>query len=534
MLEVGRRRRVMDWVRRWRTKRGAHGYRSLFWSAPIACCVLDRDGTIVEANPTAAHLLRTERTALVGEPLTRVAQMPDPTELGRHLARCFDEGRRVISEMTFFVRGRGETLIEAASAPLAADGACLSLLHDVTPARRAERRAQLLARIGAALEIPLGVPPAVSEIARLTVPALANVCFVDLIGEDGRLERTEVVCQGPHATELTERVRRHDLEGGWRARRSEILAKRRAVFEPESPAQIGTALAMDLGVTASILVPLVAHDRVLGLLGFLRADAAGLPGEHYDRNDLDAAEQIAHCVALALDNARLYDATSRKLRTQDDALMRVAHDLRQPLGTIIGYASLARTSAPAHLSEPLETIHRTAKRMNRLVSDLLDATSIEAGHMTLERRPCDLVAVAHDVVDAFVPAAQAKHVALRCAESCDHVEAFADPERVSQVVSNLVDNAVKFTPAGGEVSVSVDTRPDGARVAVTDSGPGIPDELVPHVFERYWQAKETAHGGHGLGLSIAREIVVALHGRIGVETKLGHGSTFFFTLPQNV
>jgi len=179
----------------------------------------------------------------------------------------------------------------------------------------------------------------------------------------------------------------------------------------------------------------------------------------------------------------------------------------------------------------LDVIQRAASRANRLISDLLDVAKIQAGGMSVELATVDVPSMVQEAVDSVAAVAASKGLVLE-KNVADGIPAVAaDRDRVLQVFGNLLGNAIKFTPKGGKITIDAECDGFVARFAVCDTGPGIPPEHVPHVFDRYWQAKSTAKLGTGLGLSIAKGIVEAHMGRIWVESEPGKGASFIFTLP---
>jgi signal transduction histidine kinase len=179
----------------------------------------------------------------------------------------------------------------------------------------------------------------------------------------------------------------------------------------------------------------------------------------------------------------------------------------------------------------LQAIHRSAERMYRLVHDLLDVTEIEAGKLPVARSPTGVDVLVTDAIELLRPLANAKRIALETELPPALPPVAADRERVLQVFSNLGGNAIKFTSQGGRVEIRASLRDAMVEFTVRDSGPGIASEELPHVFDRFWQAKKTARSGAGLGLAIAKGIVEAHGGDIRAESELGRGSSFLFTLP---
>jgi signal transduction histidine kinase len=224
-------------------------------------------------------------------------------------------------------------------------------------------------------------------------------------------------------------------------------------------------------------------------------------------------------------------------RARDEILAIVAHDLRNPLTAVTVGLSMLIPDDPMEpidavsVRSTLETVLRAAEGMDRLIGDLLDLTRIEAGRFPIEARPLAVAPLLEEVRELFTPAAMGKHQELVVRHD-DPLPAIAgDRMRLVQVFANLVGNAVKFTPPRGRIVVEATVEGDAVRFAVCDTGPGLPAGVVPHVFDRFWQAEHTRHQGTGLGLAIARGIVEAHGGHIGVQSEEGIGSTFAFTVP---
>jgi signal transduction histidine kinase len=217
-----------------------------------------------------------------------------------------------------------------------------------------------------------------------------------------------------------------------------------------------------------------------------------------------------------------------------EVLAIVAHDLRTPLNAISMGASLLQDESQPDPQKALmlEVIRRAAHRMDRLIGDLLDAGRVDSGRtLRIAPAPLALAPVLEQVCQEVRASTRAKAQTIECAPDAGLPDVHADRARVAQVVANLVANAAKFTPRAGLVRVSAVAEGDEVRVAVADSGPGLAADDLPHIFEPYWQAKATQSLGSGLGLKIARALVVAHGGRLWVESVVGEGATFHFTLP---
>jgi len=231
---------------------------------------------------------------------------------------------------------------------------------------------------------------------------------------------------------------------------------------------------------------------------------------------------------------RAYEEARQAVLERDNVLAIVSHDLRNPLNAIVMATSLLQDDIPEEKKQgQVNLIRRATDQMTRLVRDLLDASQLEAGGLGVALRACPAGALVHAAVEFLTPLAEARSLTL-CADVRTDVEVRADLDRIHQVFVNLVSNAVAHTPAGGEVVVRAEPgEPGEVRFSVQDSGTGILPEHLPHLFDRFWQARKSARAGAGLGLTIARGIVEAHGGRIWAESEPGLGSMFHFTLPEH-
>ncbi len=226
-----------------------------------------------------------------------------------------------------------------------------------------------------------------------------------------------------------------------------------------------------------------------------------------------------------------YLQTEAARHARETMLAIVSHDLRSPLTAVllgIGYVkrALGEGRPPESLSGALDAIHRSADSMKRLVDDLLDAARIEAGRFSLQPSRQDLAPIVEDAVESGRLSADARRVRLDLDVPPGEHPVHCDRQRLTQVLANLIGNAVKFSPEGARVELRLREEAGWLRIDVRDWGPGIAEADLPHVFARYWQSTDTVHLGAGLGLYIARAIVESHGGRIEVRSRLGEGSTF--------
>jgi signal transduction histidine kinase len=226
----------------------------------------------------------------------------------------------------------------------------------------------------------------------------------------------------------------------------------------------------------------------------------------------------------------------QELTSREDFMAMVSHDLRSLLGGIALSAELLKVVQDSdqpflRVTHHAERIQRFSARMNRLVGDLMDVASIEAGKLSLLRSRYDARLLLRDSRDAFEPAAAAEGIELTCTSEQDPGIVEIDHERILQVLTNLVANALKFTPRGGHITIGVARREDAICFSVADTGSGIPTELLDRVFDRYFQTNDGDRRGLGLGLFISRSIVEAHGGTIWATSTPGKGSTISFTVP---
>jgi signal transduction histidine kinase len=295
-----------------------------------------------------------------------------------------------------------------------------------------------------------------------------------------------------------------------------------AIYGGRGPALVDTAITA-VGIDYLFTEPLYAafhswasavYIVVHGLVGVLIADIVARLRDAYRDLRLEHEETV-----LAK-------------RAREDVLAVVSHDLRSPLSAILLGAEYLRQTSRGELQDIAAGVQRSGRQMNRLIDDLLDAVRIEKGQLRIETARHDVGEIIEDALRETAAAAQAKAVRLVRAVPPGRHELECDRGRLAQALANLLGNAIKFSPEGAAVQLELHPEPDRVRLVVRDWGPGIPEEDLPLIFGRYWQAKDTAHQGTGLGLFIAKSIIEAHGGRIEVASRAGAGSVFTLYLPS--
>jgi len=416
---------------------------------------------------------------------------------------------------------------------------------DITGRKRSDVQQQFLAKVGPVLHRSLVVEHTLAALADMVVAHLADYCVIDLVEDGGEIRRAKVACSLDKKRKVADEFARLPLGG----QRTPILLQvlhggTKLLFETVVSAQLEEwarnqdhlRLLRDSEVRSLLWVPLLGRDRTLG--GFCLASAT--PDRQYGPDDLQFAEELARRASLSIDNARLYRAAERAVAARDEVLAVVAHDLRNPLGTIVMQGNMLGSrvgDAETRARKASERIARAAARMERLIQDLLDVTRVEAGQLPLERAPLHMRDVVAEAVDAQKALAASSSIELGRDVAEQVSDVFADRHRMLQVFENLIGNAIKFTATGGRITLGVVAQADSVLCYVRDTGRGIPADELQHLFDRFWQPRRKrgeTRTGAGLGLPIVKGIVEAHGGRIWVESAPGEGSTFYFTIPTTV
>jgi PAS domain S-box-containing protein len=412
-----------------------------------------------------------------------------------------------------------------------------TVMRDISERKRREEAERFLLEASGVLTESLDEDEILAAIARLLVSRRADYCIVDRLDSTGLPGRAIAVHRDPAAQPLVDELgalpplphQRPGISAALETGRSEHVV---AVTEAWLSAW-GDGGRVDLlrrlEVRSQIVVPITAHQRVLGAITLARST---MP-QPFSAEDLAHAEELASRTAVAVENCRLYVESRQATHTRDEVLRIVAHDLRNPLWTIGLAAEFVLEQLPDSMTKErrqLELIDRSVQISNRLLHDLLDVARMQAGRLTVEPAPVATVPLAHEAVELHRQLAEEQSLELK-AELPERLPAIAaDRDRIIQVFSNLIGNAIKFTPRGGHITVRAERVNGAVRFSVSDTGPGIADEDRAHLFDPFWQARPGMKGA-GLGLSLTRGIVEAHGGSIDVHSEPDAGSTFSFTIP---
>jgi PAS domain S-box-containing protein len=421
----------------------------------------------------------------------------------------------------------------------------IGIAMDISDRKRTEQNTRFLADASTALAALVDEQETLQRLAHLAVPYFADWCAVEMLDRDGQIQHVAAAHAGtPKLGLLTEKYRdpgrREEAYAGIRrileTGRAEIIAD---FFDPDAA---GRSCNPELfrkmqafGVRAMIGVPLMVREKILGVVTFMRM----LTGRQYNAEDLMVAQDLATRAAIAIENARLYQEVREADQRKDQFLATLAHELRNPLTPIRTGLELLRHTHGGEQEQPVrEMMQRQVTHLVRLVDDLMDVSRINRGKIELRKERVTLEAVINTAIEACRPLIEGMRHSLTVAHSAAPVLLDADPIRLAQVFANLLNNASKYTDAGGQITLEVSLHDSQVLVTVRDSGIGIPPDQLQSIFDLFAQvdrALEKAQGGLGIGLSLVKALV-GLHGG-SVEARsagIGQGSEFLVRLPVHI
>lgn len=506
---------------------------------PEALITLDHSGRIVDWKGRAAAVFGYESDEVIGRPAAQLFPADaTPAELAGVARPTGGAPEQAGWQHSRGLRRAGEQfpcLLNITRFDLA-EGCFRALtVRDVTAETRLQLEQRLLADLGGSMTA-LDYEHALRDVLRLLTEWLCEFAVV-FSSQDGVLtqsaaasRRADLAWTAEHMMELPAKVSsKHPVVSAVAAGKA-VLTE----LDPSDYARYAEGAEHLRALHAArprfaLVTPLLAGGECVGVIGMANA------GESFARRDLDLAAQIASRLAPFVEGARLLAQERRATRLRDEMMAVVAHDLRNPLNSIVLQAKLLRRRGgqpERRTTRPLEAIHASVLRMDRIVHDLLDVTRIESGKLKLDPRCLSVDAVMNEVDAAHRDQVEARGLALHMRVEPAQATVFADEMRLAQVFDNLLGNALKFTTSG-EICVGARLADHQVVFSVRDTGRGIDAASLPHVFDRFWQERSVEREGTGLGLAIARGFVEALGGRMWVESELGVGSTFYFALPTS-
>jgi signal transduction histidine kinase len=317
------------------------------------------------------------------------------------------------------------------------------------------------------------------------------------------------------------------------------VAEAMADMRPANRAAMARALGAEALPRSAVAAPLRVSDHQLGVLVL---ETVRGPAE-FSESDLPFVQTVADLIALAMDRARL-EAEAEAIRSAQQAdrlrsevMATLSHELRTPLAAIKGYSTALLMEDVAWPEEKrrefLHLIDEECDNLQAMINDILDSSLFDVGQLLIERQPVRLPHLAREIADEMQRRSDLHRLVVDVPPDCPIVD--VDPRRIKQVFRNILDNAIKYSPHGGLVMIRGEARPADVVISISDQGVGIsPEDLIP-LFEKYFRVKSPTGyhvAGTGLGLPVARAIVEAHGGRIWAESKVGQGTTLYFSLPR--
>jgi PAS domain S-box-containing protein len=413
---------------------------------------------------------------------------------------------------------------------------------DITEQKRAEDNSRFLADASASLATIVDYESTLGNVARLAVPFFADWCTVDMVQEDGSLRRLAVVHSDSSKVALAKELERlypsrpEDRYGPHhvlRTSNSQMAEITDDILVSGAHDEVHLRLLRQLGMRSYLSVPLAARGKPLGVITFCTAES----GRQYGAADLALAEDLGRRAAIAIDNALLYAELRKADRRKDEFLAMLAHELRNPLAPIRNaFYVLQQPEATAVMLEQVQRVaERQMQHMARLLDDLLDVSRISRGRIELRKEVIDAAAVVRRTVETVRALIEGRGQELTVSLPVEPIWVEADATRLEQVLTNLLNNAAKYSDPGGFIRLTAERDESEVVLRVRDTGIGIAPDMLPCIFDLFVQASrrlDHSQGGVGIGLTLVKQLVELHGGRVTAHSAgLGHGSEFIVRLP---
>lgn len=515
-------------------------------SAPNAMIVVNQAGRIALVNAQAEKYFGYKRIEMLGQPVEmlipqrfRGAHPGYRAEYVRSpMMRAMGKGR----DLYGLRKDGSEFCVEIGLSPVRdTEGVqVLSSIIDVTERKRSEEGQKFLSEAGTILASSLDYRETLKKVAHLALPKLADWCLVDLaVNGAKQVAAAHMNSEKEKMAEVLANRFPPDPSLGRGA--GYVMQTARSEMYPDVADDnwvaetLGTGypkILSELGAVSYMCVPLLARGRSLGAITFVFGESK----RRYDPFFLSLAEELARRAAMAIDNAHLFFQMQEAARNRDDIMAIVSHDLKNPLFAIIqGASMLLETLPPAQKDdfapEISASILHAANHMDRLVNNLLDFAKLERGDIIIEPQPYPVSLLIDKALSPFRMHVIKKSLRVSKMLEPPDLSVTCDHDRIIQVISNLLDNAVKFTPIGGSISITAKLVESEIEFAVKDTGAGIPKDQLERIFDRFSQGRGPRKQGMGLGLYLAKGLVRLHGGRIWAKSREREGSEFYFRLP---
>lgn len=527
-----------------RTDRSERRFRALIERSHEVIALSDARGTAHYMSPSATAVLGySPEELLTGDRADRVH--PDDWEMvQRMFAAVAGTPEHTV---TFSMRYRHKdgrwlwlesTLTNLLDEP--SIGAIIANSHDITAQRQTEGNWRFLAEASKVLSSSLDYRTTLAAVANLGVPEIADWCRVDMLTDAGAVEMLAVAHVDPEkvqwAKELNEAT---PIDMDAPTGLPNVLRTGQSEFYPEIPEEMLVAAAKNeeelalirrIGFSAAMVVPLLVQGSAIGAITFVAAES----GRHYTTADLAMAEEVASRAALAIENARLYTAAQRAIGIRDEFISMASHELKTPVTTLKMYTQVLQrqfAQRDARVAGHLGKMDAQVNKLTTLINDLLNVTRLQRGELEFREELFDLNGLVADIVENL-QTTTTRHTITVVGRMGRPLP--GDRDRIGQVLTNLLANAIKYSPQADRVIVHLTDEEDAAVIRVQDFGIGIAREHQPHIFEQFYRVSdpsEKTYPGLGLGLFISNGIVARHGGTMRVESVKGEGAAFIVTLP---
>jgi signal transduction histidine kinase/PAS domain-containing protein len=522
-------------------------------AVPLGIWIADRSGRIIRTNPAGINIWRGERYVGMDNydqylgwwahngkqisceewALSRAMNKGETSVDETINIQCFDGSRKVILNSAMPLRNENGQITGS-----------IATNYDISRRYRLEKNMALVAHAGEELIALKDLEFALKQVTALLIKDLCDCSLIYMVDEDGAPKLvSQAYRDTPFAKRFESLAHRYPLNPVSKMGVLGALEKRRSILVRDINEGVVQSIAQDSHHAAELreilhsymLIPMVAENKAVGILSLLNCD----PTRRYDDIDLLAAEELGRLAALAIENARYSEKLKKAIQAREDVVAIVSHDLRNPLAVIFQSCELiGKELKRQHASDSIMRLVSLAKsagrRMQEMISDLLDLSHLESGQLVLKYEVIDCSSFLRETVDLLVPLASEKGLSLNLDLPAGLPPAHADRIRLAQILNNLIGNAIKHTGSGGSIGVHARLREDGwLDFSVTDTGCGIRSEHLPSLFERYWKPTESK-GGFGLGLFIVKGMIEAHGGTIHVTSEESKGSCFSFTIPSTL
>lgn len=520
--------------------------RVLFESASDGIWESNLNGKILRVNAAGLAMLGYQEEEVLGRNFEIFVAKSNRPRLYDAMNSLNQPGAVDVSEWQLITKDGAFIDVEI-SAKIYSRRTIYGFVRDITIRKSFERRWAFLASLSAQLSQTMEYEERVRISADVMTPRYADLCVVSMVENDEVHLRAVATSSDRTRTRLQGSSEQVNLKEPNQFSAYEVIKNRRPIFIKDVQSEIldredvglkYKAYLEDLGITSFISMPLISRGRVVGLFEIAMQNRV----RRFAGSDLAFFEEIADRCAVAIDNADLYQRAQAAAHSRELVLSIVSHDIRNPMANID--LSLQMLNASVHSGVmaaavvPSEVVKKTVSRiksslqsMDRLIADLLDFGKIQAGTLSVKMEPVEVSALVHTAVEPFEEKCRQKN--LKLITQIDDGVSFVrcDSVRLIQVLWNLIGNSLKFTPSGGEIRLSATLESDKVHFVVSDTGCGVNREELGKIFERFWQSKEAAELGYGLGLSIAKGIVVSHGGKIWAESTKGRGTEIHFSIP---